>query len=321
MNNHIEKRKQTFKVRDMDITVLVNSRIDDDTNKILFDYDLDNQAMNMAFAKYRKIKNMVNPEDIVSFRKKYNLSQRSLAALLGIGSANVARYEKGSLPTESISNLLQQLINDDEAFVSFFEVNASNLSNNDTDKVKTVLANMKNDLKFNLILKAYLLSNENDHPSIGDGFTKFNFNKFKNMVLYFIESSKNLSKTRLNKLLFYSDFTFFKQNTVSISGATYIHDHYGPVPNDFELLYSILENNGTIDYIPFSNGHGVELRTNQHVDANIFDADEMKMLKEVSDKFINFNARKITEYSHKEKAYYDTDSKEFISYEYAFDLN
>lgn len=321
MSNHVEKRKQTFKVRNTEITVLADARVDDQSNEIIFDYDLDNQAINMAFDEYRKKHSIVSPDEIVGFRNKYDLSQRSLAKLLGIGSATVARYEKGSLPTESISNLLQQFIDDDDVFASFFETNGFKLSVTDQDKVKNVLSGMKNSLKVNLILKAYLLSNENNYPNVNDGFTEFNFKKFKNMVVYFVLMNNNLSKTKLNKLLFYSDFMFFKQNSTSISGAAYIHDHYGPVPSDFELLYSILRDAEIIDFVPFHNGVGEKICTNENINTTVFSDTELKILKEVTTKFTDFNASKITEYSHKESAYKETSSKNVISYEYAFELN
>ncbi|QCX23928.1 hypothetical protein [Companilactobacillus futsaii] len=46
----------------------------------------------------------------------------------------------------------------------------------------------------------------------------------------------------------------------------------------------------------------------------------MKILKAVSDDFKEFNAKKITEYSHQEKAYQETKMKEIIPYNYALDL-
>lgn len=112
MDSHIEKRKQTFKVRDINISVIVDVRIDNNSNEILFDYDLDNQAINKAFSKYRQINHMVYPEEIVSFRKKYKLSQESLAKLLNISSRTLSRYEKGSIPTENINKSLKKLMSD-----------------------------------------------------------------------------------------------------------------------------------------------------------------------------------------------------------------
>jgi len=291
------------------------------TNEIIFDLQLDNEAIKMALEQYRLNNNIVSYEDIVNFRKKYNLSQRALAKLLGIGSATVARYEKGALPTESLSNLLKEIMNDDGSFVSLFEKNKGNLSDDEEKKVESVLVDVKQKIKTNSVLKAYILRNDNGQANVNDGFKKFDFNKFKNMVIYLISNRVKLSKTRLNKLLFYCDFIYFSENSVSMSGATYIHDHYGPVPSDFELLYTVLRDQNIIDSVPFSDGHGEELSTNMNPDNSYFSKQELSILDVVSSKFKDYNAKRITEYSHQEKAYMNTSSKSIISYKYAFELN
>lgn len=321
MSNRIEKREQTFKVRDTKVTILADARVDNDTNEIIFDQQLDNKAINLAFEKYRKDNNIVNSNDIVKLRKKYHLSQRALAKLLGIGSATVARYEKGALPIESISNLLRQIMSDEESFSDFFKNNKSNLSEEEIQKVVSVLNKLSQKIKSDSVLKAYILRNENNQANVNDGFRKFDFNKFKNLVIYLIDHGIQVSKTRLNKLLFYCDFTYFSDNSVSISGATYIHDHYGPVPSDFELLYTVLRDQNVIDSKPFSDGHGEELVTDEKFDDSYFNEQELVTIEKISNKFKDYNAKKITEYSHKEPAYIDTDLKKIISYKYAFNLN
>jgi putative zinc finger/helix-turn-helix protein, YgiT family len=321
MNSHIEKRNQTFKVRDTEITVLADARVDDETEEIIFDHQLDNQAINQAFEQYRIKNGLISSKDIIDFRKQYNLSQRSLAKLLSIGSATIARYEKGALPSESLSNLLKQFIVDDGAFIQFFNQNKNNLTNEDSQKVESVLDGMKQKIKTDSVLKAYTLRNENNTATINDGFKKFDFNKFKNMVIFLISHGTSLSKTRLNKLLFYCDFIFFSENAVSMSGAIYMHDHYGPVPSDFDLLYTVLRDQNVIDARPFSDGHGEELLTDESFDDNYFSKQELSTLKRVAKKFKDYNAKMITEYSHKEKAYQETESKSIISYKYAFELN
>ena len=42
-------------------------------------------------------------------REKYDVSQTLFAIILGIGEATIERYESGSLPSESISNLIKVL--------------------------------------------------------------------------------------------------------------------------------------------------------------------------------------------------------------------
>ena len=55
------------------------------------------------------------------------------------------------------------------------------------------------------------------------------------MVLFFAHKSAGLLKTKLMKLLNYSDMIFYKENGLSISGLKYAHLPYGPVPDKWEI--------------------------------------------------------------------------------------
>lgn len=64
----------------------------------------------------------------------------------------------------------------------------------------------------------------------------FDYDKFCAMVLFFAHRCDKLLKTKLMKLLNYSDMIFYKENGISISGAKYAHLPYGPVPENFDIL-------------------------------------------------------------------------------------
>lgn len=49
----------------------------------------------------------ITVEQIKDTRNKYGLSQRSFAALLGIGAASIVRYEQGAKPSKAIANLIR----------------------------------------------------------------------------------------------------------------------------------------------------------------------------------------------------------------------
>ena len=42
------------------------------------------------------------------------------------------------------------------------------------------------------------------------------------------------------KLLNYSDMLFYKENGISISGLKYIHLPFGPVPENYDVLFGIM---------------------------------------------------------------------------------
>ena len=50
-----------------------------------------------------------------------------------------------------------------------------------------------------------------------------------------------VTTTKLNKLLFYVDFLFYKHNAVSFTGAAYRRLQYGPVPAEYSVLREWLE--------------------------------------------------------------------------------
>lgn len=60
------------------------------------------------------------------------------------------------------------------------------------------------------------------------------------MVLFFANKNKELLKTKLMKLLNYSDMVFYKENGISISGARYAHLPYVPVPVHYDILFGFM---------------------------------------------------------------------------------
>ena len=77
--------------------------------------------MKKIFDKYRKEKNIISPEEIIDFRKKYNISQRELTGILDFGKMTINRYEKGSLPTKSQSDYLRLIFKNEDEFLNKVE--------------------------------------------------------------------------------------------------------------------------------------------------------------------------------------------------------
>ena len=72
---------------------------------------------------------------------------------------------------------------------------------------------------------------------------------YKNAVLYFIKYCNNqyLHATKLNKLLYYLDFVYFRDHKKSVTGDVYIHQGYGPVPSRIDEVLADLKKDGAID--------------------------------------------------------------------------
>lgn len=138
------------------------------------------------------------------------------------------------------------------------------------------------------------------------------------MVSYFAHSCAPLYKTKLLKLLWYSDFLAFKRMTVSLTGAKYVHYPLGPVPQYYELLLGAMEGR-TIEIIPTMvyDHYGEEIVPKEEFDPAVFSPEELDVLRTVNAALGHLTAGEISARSHEESPYKATKDKEFISYEYA----
>lgn len=106
VNTHIKEYSDTIKVKGQDIEITAKGAYCNECGKRLFDRDLDNDALLMAYHKYREINGLLQPEEIKRIRTQYDLSQASFAKLLGFGEKTITRYEGGSLQDEAPNSLI-----------------------------------------------------------------------------------------------------------------------------------------------------------------------------------------------------------------------
>lgn len=159
-------------------------------------------------------------------------------------------------------------------------------------------------------------------PCEENGFKAFDYEKFCAMVLFFANKNSELLKTKLMKLLNYSDMIFFKENGVSISGARYVHFPYGPVPENFDLLLGTMaaDHIAHID-VRYDNGYEKhQVIPEESSPEGILSKDELAVMERIYQKFANYGSADISNYSHREKGYSSTKKGEMISYSYAKDI-
>lgn len=268
-----------------------------------------------AYQEYRKRHNMMGPEEIRDIRKKYGVSQKELAKLLGWGDATISRYENGALQDDAHNTMLT-LIKEPNSFFDLVRLKGDCLSN---DRKEHILLSLEKWLdKKASFLSHYYEKRSNSSPAIENGYRKLNIEKLLNTILFFC--TKGVHKTKLNKLLFYTDFKQFKEYAVSITGATYIHLPYGPVLDQYNCLFSALyEEEDAIEMKEeLIEQYAYEVfYPKRLVDITIFTPSELKTLALVQEFFQDFGARQISDFSHNEHGYKKTKNGEIISYEYS----
>lgn len=317
METYVKKDKEIFLVRDENIEVESEFRFDSLTHEKVFDEELDDRAIKKAFEIYRKSNDLITPEEIRNLRKMYALSQRAFAIVTGLGKSSIIRYENGAVPTKMNSNFLKDLKSNPQRMEKLFEINKDLLDQKTQDKFLERMSELKEMDSLSEMNQLVSFFND-DSPNDYNGYKLFDYMKVIQVISYFSNRIPFLSKTKLNKLLFYTDFSYFYNHVVSLTGLTYIHDHFGPVPKKSEVLYALLVENGMIEWKPFPNGQGEYVTSFASYEE--LTVDEIEVLNKVLEKFRDDNAISISAKSHEEKAWTETRIKEKISYEYASEL-
>ncbi len=270
---------------------------------------------NLAYEEYRRRKGMIHPAQLVLFRKKYDLTQKELSELLGFGAVTLSRYENGALQDEAHDQLIQFVMEPDN-LLSLIKQKPDIFTN---EKRKSVLSKLDKEVTTSYLIKDYF---NNDKPSIYSGNKSFDLEKVINLIKYFTYNNP-IVKSKLLKMLFYADFSYFKETGFSITGLNYAHKQFGPVPNQHDyLLASILKIDDSIrvDVQQIGDYMGELYISDSPSSPGVFSEEVLFIIRKVGNYFQHFKAKDIKKFSHEEKGYKETVQGELISYQYAQDL-
>lgn len=316
----IISRQETFNVCGEDITVEAQILVCDKCGEELFCEELDSTTLVNAYNKYRKNHKLLLPEEIKRIREQYGLSQRSFAKLLNWGDKTICRYENGSIQDKAHNSLLL-FLREPENMRTYLTENEITLDERQKTKLLNVVEKLEQDREYCEKSKLFEMF-FSKIPCEENGFKGFDYEKLCAMVLFFAHKSTDLLKTKLMKLLNYSDMIFYKENGVSISGLKYAHLPYGPVPENFDMLLGKM----SADHIAhievvYDNGYEKhQVIPECDIPDRILSNEELDVLERIYVKFEDFRSVDISNYSHKEKGYMSTKQGEIISYSYAKDI-
>lgn len=283
--------------------------------------ELDSKTLENAYNKYRAQHRLLYPEEIKRIREQYGLSQRGFAKLLNWGDKTIHRYENGSIQDKAHNSLLIFLREPENMKIYLLE-NEVKLDASKKEKIfKTIdeIQAGKISKKSNKLIEMIF----HQTLSIDNGFKCLDFDKLCAMVLFFSKKSKGLLKVKLLKLLNYSDMIFYKENGISMSGAQYVHLPYGPVLQNYDILFGMMEAEKIMHIeVEFDNGYEKhQVVPDCDIPEGILDEKELEVLEKIYKKFESFGSVEISNYSHREKGYRETKKGEVISYAYAKDIH
>ncbi len=265
--------------------------------------------------EYRRLHNLVTPEEIVSIRKQYGAGQKPFGRILGLGEATINSYEQGEVPTTANSNLIRQAA-DPGVFARMYGERRDQIGPTQQKRIDAALAQRP----------SYVISfsgsiSVHEEP---DEYTGFRPQDRRRLEALFRAILARLGgpvyKTKLLKLAFLADHEHFRANTVSITGWPYARLDHGPVPQDYKELLVAAEEDGFIvsqDHddgtTTFSSGDGMAAGGEQ----SMFSEDETASIDRVCDRWGPLGATELCRYTHTLAAWQNTSHAEEISYVHA----
>lgn len=320
----IEKR-ELKEFRGIEVNTFENVAICNECNQDLYVNKIEDENNERIYKIYREKANIIKADDIVKLREKYDISQRELTAILGLGKMTINRYERGGLPTKSQSDYIKLLIENEDKFIE--KVKEAYENNNITEKTykKIVAEGQEENISKKRVqenIRRYLKEVLNRKPDIYNGYKSLDLEKVENIISYIASKVKNLTITSLNKYLWYIDMLSFNKRAVAITGLTYQNQKFGPtiVYKKYDEL-SLLDDKYQREDIETENGNTTKIISNENFNLDKINDSE----KEIKDTIIKLLKNKkvtdISEMSHREDGWKKTKRLEKISFEYAMNLN
>lgn len=296
-----------------------------DTGEEFTTDELDQINVNQLYNQYREKYGVPFPDEIKEIREQYGVSATKMSEILGFGVNSYRQYEAGDIPTVASGRLIQAA-KDPEEFKKFLDDSRAVLTEKEykkfSDRVDELIEKNRNN-SWETLFTEQIFSHAK--PTQYTGYRKPSLERIALMIAYFSKHVNELWKTKLNKLLFYSDFLNYKRSGYSISGIAYRAIPFGPVPAEYDKLYVKLKDDELtmVNFIEFNDGnYGEAITAIRKFETNAFSEVELKTLEDVVNKFGRCNTRQIVDISHKEKAWRENESGHaLISYQkYAFEL-
>ena len=151
-----------------------------------------------------------------------------------------------------------------------------------------------------------------------------NKEKYFNILLFFIKECNNqyLGLVKLNKLFYYLDFIFYRDNKKSVTGDIYISKEYGPVPSQINnIIFEAKKKKFISIKEQINKGRKKTVfKALKNYKLDILDDKEKNLLNQIVKEFKNYSTDKIVDQTHLEAPWFYADLYDEIDYNYANDI-
>lgn len=291
---------------------------DDETHDTFTTTEMDEANMAQVYNPYRVRHSIPFVDEIVALRKSYGLSAAKMSLVLGFGDNQYRQYEEGFMPSETNGKILKACGNP-AVFETFVRNSHAQLGEKDYHKIMTRLEELKETARMHDARQLLVYGAEG--RGAANGYAPQSLERLRTLLLFFIDAFDGVYNTKMNKLLFYTDFCHYRQYGQAVSGLTYHAIQFGPVPVRWDRVYALAEDVNQ-ELVAFDSVRmGTKLVSTQKPDLACLTSAEIDTLRKVVQRFKDISSKEISAVSHDEEAWkHFVGKKEYIDFNMAFSL-
>lgn len=144
------------------------------------------------------------------------------------------------------------------------------------------------------------------------------YDKYKQMILAFLRFYRDdgVTKTKLAKLLYFADFSWFYKHLESMSGMQYRKIKYGPVADTYFRLIDEMVDSGEINIKQKGEAMIVSLAAGgTRAKLSKLSVAELRLMEKINKKWQNKRTAEIVKFTHNQLPYMFAEDNEIVSYE------
>lgn len=269
--------------------------------------------------QYREKYGIPYTDEISDIRSKYDISAAKMSLILGIGVNQYRLYEQGEVPSVSNGRMIRSIMNP-KVMLEMVESSRNELSESDYSKILAKVADAivgADDYKMEQYEKNRVFSTGRGAEN---GYASLSLTRLKNILLFILERCSNVWYTKMNKLLFYSDFVSYRDRGMALTGLSYRAIDFGPVPERWDKVYSEFADISQ-EFSRIGDYVGTILLSSVKPDLSLFGDDEIGVLERVCERFGADSSSMLSRQSHEETAWLEHNTgNERIPFQEAFKL-
>lgn len=296
----------------------------DETNERFTTDELDELNTIQVYNQYRERFGIPFPEQIREIREQYGTSASKMSEILGLGTNTYRLYEAGEMPSVANGRLILSVRQPGE-FIRQVQASSHLITEKESQKLIATSTRILEEQEAKPWDSLFMRNIFGDPtPSEYNGYRTPNLAKVSSVIAYYQAKDPNLVKTKLNKLLFYTDFNCFQATGYSMTGITYKAIQYGPVAAQYQKLFVKLCDDEKIEIqeTQFDQVFGEKIISTTAYDESLFSETEIKVLEFVAKKMVRLKTSKLVDISHEELAWQQNQAQRaLISYsKFGFNL-